>query len=46
MAAGVLLALKKADTIDEAEAMLQAIRPQVKISPEFKRDLKALFPSA
>ncbi|WP_167577920.1 hypothetical protein [Ammoniphilus sp. YIM 78166] len=46
MAAGVLLALKKAHSIDEAEAMIQAIRPQVKIPPEFREDLKSLFPPA
>lgn len=46
MAAGVLLALNKANTIDEAERMLQQIRPKIKISPSFKQDLKALFPNA
>lgn len=46
MAAGVLLALNKANTIDEAERMLQQIRPQINISPSFKQDLKTLFPDA
>ncbi|WP_164985037.1 hypothetical protein [Ammoniphilus sp. CFH 90114] len=46
MAVGVLLALDKAKTIDEAESMMREIRPQVKLSPEFKQDLKTLFPFA
>ncbi|WP_179298702.1 hypothetical protein [Evansella halocellulosilytica] len=46
MAIGVLLELEFADSIDEAESMVKKIRPQVTIHPEFKEDLKALFPNS
>jgi len=44
VAAGVLLALNKADSIDEAEAMILKIRPKAKISEELKEDLQKIFP--
>ncbi|WP_170098743.1 hypothetical protein [Alkalicoccus saliphilus] len=43
MAAGVLLELGFAETVDQAVAMVKEIRPEVTIHPEFKKDLERLF---
>lgn len=41
---GVLLELKMADTVQEAERMVKEIRPEIEIHQEFIRDLKSLYP--
>jgi hypothetical protein len=46
VAIGVLLALKVADSIEQAERLIKEIRPQVEIHSEFKKDLEKLFPNA
>ena len=43
MAIGILLELNIADTIEEAEKMIQEVRPEVQIHPEFIKDLKKLY---
>lgn len=46
VAIGTLLALGKADTLDEAEAMAQAARPKIKVKPALKETLARLYPEA
>lgn len=46
VAIGTLLALGKADTIEEAEAMAQAARPKIKVKPALKETLARLYPEA
>lgn len=46
MAIGLLLSLKKANTIEEAEKAVKSVRPQIEIHPTFKQDLKELFPDS
>ncbi|SEM55144.1 thioredoxin reductase (NADPH) [Mesobacillus persicus] len=46
VAIGTLLALGEANTIDEAEAKAQSVRPKIKVKPEMKEALKRIFPEA
>ncbi len=46
VAIGTLLALGKAQTIEEAEADATAIRSKINVKPEFKESLKRIFPEA
>lgn len=46
VAIGTLLALGKADTIEEAEKDATAIRSKINVKPEFKESLKRIFPQA
>jgi protein-tyrosine phosphatase len=43
LAAATLLELGKAETVEEAELMTQAIRPETNIKPAFKESLKRLY---
>lgn len=43
VAIGTLLALGKADTVEEAEAQATAIRPVIMVKPQLKRSLKRIF---
>lgn len=45
VAAGTLLALGKASSIEEAEEKVKMVRPVVSIKPELKETLKRLFPN-
>ncbi|WP_166485445.1 hypothetical protein [Halalkalibacter wakoensis] len=45
MAIGVLIKLGMAETVEQAEKMVQQIRAQIQIHPEFKKDLQQLFPN-
>ncbi|WP_277750948.1 hypothetical protein [Anaerobacillus alkaliphilus] len=36
--------LKAAASIEEAEKIVKAVRPEIEIHPEFKNDLKRLYP--
>ena len=46
VAVGTLLALGKADTIEQAEKDATAIRSKINVRPEFKESLKRIFPEA
>ena len=46
VAIGTLIALNKADSIEEAEEMTRAIRPTIKSNPDMKESLKKIFPNA
>lgn len=46
VAIGVLLELKEAGTIEEAEQKAKSIRNQIKVKPEMKEVLKRLYPNA
>ncbi|PEK99102.1 dual specificity protein phosphatase family protein [Bacillus sp. AFS017336] len=46
VAIGTLLALNKAETIDEAEEMALKIRPTIKSNPNMKEALKKIYPKA
>lgn len=43
LAAATLLELGKAETVEEAELMTQAIRPETNIKPAFKASLNRLY---
>ena len=43
VAIGTLLALGKADTVEEAEAQATAIRPVIMVKPQLKESLKRIF---
>lgn len=43
VAVGTLLALGKADTVDEAEAQATAVRPVILVKPQLKRSLERIF---
>ncbi len=43
LAAATLLELGKAETVEEAELMTQAIRPETNIKPAFKESLNRLY---
>ncbi|WP_162831777.1 hypothetical protein [Halalkalibacter akibai] len=45
MATGVLLELRIADSVEKAEQMVREIRPGVELHPEFRKDLKVLYPN-
>lgn len=46
VAIGALIALNKAETIEEAEKMARSIRPTIKSNPDMKESLKKIFPNA
>lgn len=46
VAIGTLLALGKADTIEEAEKLAKTARPKINVKPEMKETLKRIFPNA
>ncbi|MFY3793307.1 protein-tyrosine phosphatase family protein [Ureibacillus sp. MALMAid1270] len=46
VAIGTLLALGKADTIEEAEEMAKKARPKINVKPQMKDALKRIFPDA
>jgi thioredoxin reductase (NADPH) len=46
VAIGVLLELKEAGTIEEAEQKVKSIRNQIKVKSEMKEVLKRLYPNA
>ncbi|MBZ5753074.1 MULTISPECIES: dual specificity protein phosphatase family protein [Metabacillus] len=46
VAIGTLLALGKADTIEEAEELAKTARPKINVKPEMKETLKRIFPNA
>lgn len=43
VAIGTLLALGKADTVEEAEAQATAIRPVIMVKPQLKESLERIF---
>lgn len=43
VAVGTLLALGKADTVEEAEAQATAVRPIIMVKPQLKESLKRIF---
>ncbi|MBT2570730.1 dual specificity protein phosphatase family protein [Planococcus sp. ISL-110] len=43
VAIGTLLALGKADTVQEAEAQATAVRPIIMVKPQLKESLKRIF---
>lgn len=46
VAIGTLLALGKADSIQEAEAQAKSIRPLISVNPQLKESLQRIFPEA
>ena len=46
VAIGTLLALEKANTIEEAEEMAKTARPKINVKSEMKEALKRTFPNA
>ncbi|MDQ0861495.1 dual specificity protein phosphatase family protein [Bacillus sp. V2I10] len=46
VAIGTLLALDKANTIEEAENLAKTARPKINVKPEMKETLKRLYPEA
>lgn len=46
VAIGTLLALGKANTIEEAEELAQTARPKINVKPEMKEALKRIFPNS
>ena len=46
VAIGTLLALEKANTIEEAEEMAKTARPKINVKSEMKEALKRIFPNA
>ncbi|USK62426.1 protein-tyrosine phosphatase family protein [Peribacillus asahii] len=46
VAIGTLLALEKANTIEEAEEIAKTVRPKINVKPEMKEALKRIFPNA
>jgi thioredoxin reductase (NADPH) len=46
VAIGTLLALGKANNIEEAEEMAKTVRPKINVNPEMKETLKRIFPNA
>ena len=43
VAIGTLLALGKADTVEEAEAQATAVRSKIKVKPQLKESLERIF---
>jgi protein-tyrosine phosphatase len=43
MAVATLLELRLADTIEEAEARVKMVRPEVDVNPQFKEALKRIY---
>lgn len=46
VAIGTLLALGKAETIEEAEETAASARPKINVKPPFKESLRRIFPEA
>jgi thioredoxin reductase (NADPH) len=46
VAIGTLLALGKADSIEEAEAQATSVRQKISVKPQMKEALQRLFPNA
>ena len=46
VAIGILLALGKASTIEEAEEMAKNVRPKISVKPEMKEALRRIYPNA
>lgn len=46
VAIGTLLALGKADSIEEAEAQATSVREKISVKPQMKESLQRLFPNA
>lgn len=46
VAIGTLLALGKAETVEEAEQMATNVRPIISVKPELKESLHRIFPQA
>lgn len=46
VAIGALLALGKADSIQDAEAQAKSVRPIISVNPQLKESLRRLFPDA
>ena len=43
MAVATLMELRLADTIDEAEAKVKMVRPEIDVKPQFKEALKRIY---
>lgn len=46
VAIGTLLSLKKADSIEEAEAQATSVREKINVKPALKESLQRIFPDA
>ncbi|WP_342527352.1 dual specificity protein phosphatase family protein [Chryseomicrobium sp. FSL W7-1435] len=46
VAIGTLLALSKADSIEEAEAQAKSVREKINVKPALKESLQRIFPNA
>lgn len=46
VAIGTLLALGKAENIEDAEAQASTVRPKINVKPPFKESLRRIFPEA